>query len=59
MFARPVDDSDWQQIKALITSYFASRVTDEANKVWDREGWDNAKVEELLNMHLRTPHRKS
>ncbi|MBO0935291.1 hypothetical protein J2I47_01895 [Fibrella sp. HMF5335] len=58
MFARPVDDSDWKQIKTLITSYFAQKAISEANKVWDHEGWDKAKVEQLLNTHLRTPYRK-
>ena len=58
MFARPVEMADWQNIKTLITKYFAERAIQEANKIWDEEGWDNAKVQELLNSHLRTPYHK-
>ena len=55
MFARPVDNDDWQNIRTLITNHFGQEAIDEANKVWDREEWDEAKVQELLNAHLRTP----
>ena len=58
MFTRPVEMADWQNIKTLITKYFAERAIQEANKIWDEEGWDNAKVQELLNSHLRTPYHK-
>jgi hypothetical protein len=58
MFARPVDVADWQNIKVIITQYFADKAIEEANKVWDNEGWDNAKIQELLSSHLRTPYKK-
>ena len=58
MFARPVENADWQNIKNMITKYFADRAINEANKVWDNQNWDNSKVEELLNSHLRTPYNK-
>lgn len=53
MFARPVDVADWQNIKVIITQYFADKAIEEANKVWDSEGWNNAKIQELLGSHLR------
>ncbi|MEA5458762.1 hypothetical protein VB796_06930 [Arcicella sp. LKC2W] len=58
MFARPVDVADWQNIKVIITQYFAEKAIEEANKIWDNEGWDNAKIQELLSSHLRTPYKK-
>jgi hypothetical protein len=58
MFARPVENADWQNIKNIITKYFADRAIIEANKVWDNQNWDNSKVQELLNSHLRTPYNK-
>jgi hypothetical protein len=58
MFARPVDVADWQNIKVIITQYFADKAIEEANKIWDNEGWDNAKIQELLSSHLRTPYKK-
>lgn len=59
MFSRPVSDSDWIAIKRMITNYFANKSIEEADKIWDEQGWDNAKIDELLNSHLRTPYNKS
>ena len=58
LFSREVPDEDVRQIKRLITQYFAHKAIQEANQVWDREGWDEQKVEELLNTHARTPYLK-
>ena len=59
-FSRNVSDDDVQEIKRLITRYFAQKAIKGADRVWDEEGWDNKKVEDLLNAHLRTPYtRKS
>jgi hypothetical protein len=58
MFARPVESNDWQNIKVIITKYFANKSIEEANKVWDNNNWDNIKIQELLNSHLRTPYIK-
>ena len=30
----------------------------EADLVWEEQGWDDKKVDELLNTHLRTPYDK-
>jgi hypothetical protein len=58
MFARPVENTGWLNIKNIITKYFADRAIIEANKVWDNQIWDNSKVQELLSSHLRTPYLK-
>lgn len=59
MFAHPVDEADWKQVRNLIVSYFAQKTVDEANKVWDEQGWNEAKVQELIGTHMRTPYRRS
>ena len=52
MFARPVDEKVWQNIKIMITQYFAQKAIEEADKISDNENWDEEKVNNLLNSHL-------
>jgi hypothetical protein len=37
----------------MLAQYFAKRAINEANKVWDQKGWDDKKVEEMLNTKMR------
>ena len=57
-FSQDVSDEDVREIKRLITRYFAEKSIKEADKVWDEKQWDDKKVEELLNTHMRTPYGK-
>ena len=57
-FSRDVSDEDVREIKRLISQYFAQKAIKGADQVWDEEGWDDKKVEELLNTHLRTPYTR-
>lgn len=58
MFAHPVDAADWATIKVMITDYFARKVIEEANNVWDTQQWDADHVEQLLHSHMCPPYRK-
>jgi hypothetical protein len=58
MFSHSVDDADWVEIKKMIVAYFAKKTVEEANRIWDEQGWNDDKVNELLNSHLRTPYQK-
>jgi len=57
MFSHNVDDADWVAIKRLIVRYFAQKATEGADEVWDEQGWNDQKVADLLNTHLRTPYQ--
>ena len=57
MFSHKVDDADWVAIKRMIVRYFAQKAIEGADQVWDEQGWDDQKVEELLHTHLRTPYK--
>ena len=52
-FSRNVSDEDVLAIKRLITTYFAQKATEGADQVWDAEGWNDEKVESLLNHQAR------
>jgi hypothetical protein len=57
MFARPMDEEDLKAIKGLLSSYYAQKVDDESDKLWEEKNLDNQSINDLLNSHLRTPYK--
>ena len=43
-------------LRQVICDYYARRVDDEVDKLWDEGKWDNEKNEAILKEHLRTPY---
>ena len=41
------------EVRKMLGQYFANQAISEANKVWDDKGWDENKVQFLLNNDLR------
>ena len=42
------------ELRQVICDYYARRVDDEVDKLWDEGKWDNEKNEAILKEHLRT-----
>ncbi len=57
MFSYARTESALSDIKDALTRYFADKVDEEMDKLWDEGKWDNEKNEEILKEHLRTPYR--
>lgn len=57
VFAHQLSDEDLKEVKQLLADFFAQKAIAEANKVWDAESWDKAKIQEILNTKLRTPYK--
>lgn len=47
-----------EELRQIISNYYAQKATDEMDKLWDNGDWDEAKNNAVLNEHLRTPYRK-
>ena len=58
LFKTDVEDNDLLAIKKLISDYFAGKAISKADEIWDKEKWDEEKVQELLNTKMRTPYHK-
>lgn len=56
LFSRELDDTDLLEIKRLITSYLAQKVTALADEVWEQKEWTDQHMDQLLNTHQRTPY---
>jgi hypothetical protein len=45
------------ELRQVICDYYARRVDDEMDRLWEEGKWDNEKKEAILQEHLRTPYR--
>ena len=53
VFRHSLDEPDLKRLRKTLAAFFAEMLMDEADKVWEEEGWDEAKVEQLLHTKLR------
>ena len=51
LFSRDMEEKDFLEIKRLIVGYLAGKVSDEADKVWEKNNWTNEDMNELLKKH--------
>ncbi|MDX1907744.1 MAG: hypothetical protein SF053_11970 [Bacteroidia bacterium] len=56
-FSHQLSDQDLLQVRALLAAFFAKKSIETANRVWDEEGWNPEKVDQLLHTKLRTPYQ--
>lgn len=45
------------ELRQVICDYYARRVDDEVDKLWESGQWNDEKNEAVLSEHLRTPYR--
>ena len=44
------------ELRQVISEYYARKATEEMDKLWDAGEWDEAKNDAVLAEHLRTPY---
>ena len=57
MFAHQTNEQDLLAIKKLLAKYYAQKVDEESEKLWEEKGMTQQNIEDLLNTHLRTPYK--
>ena len=45
------------ELRQIICDYYARKVDEEVDKLWESGQWDNEKNEAILDEHLRTPYK--
>lgn len=58
MFSYAKSESALEEIKRALSLYFAKRVSDDMDALWDSGEWSDEKNEAILQEHLRTPYRQ-
>ncbi|MCK4842595.1 MAG: hypothetical protein KAT04_12055 [Methylococcales bacterium] len=56
VFSYQLDNKQLVDIKELLAKYFAKQATQEMDKLWEENDWDNETMSEWTNEHLRTPY---
>lgn len=59
-FSRPIPENQLLEIKEILSEYFAKKVDDEMDKLFEQNKWEvNDKVQEWLGEHMRTLYTKA
>lgn len=56
MFSFAKSEKALDNLKVALSDYFAKKVEDGMDELWDEGLWDDNKNEEILRQHLRTPY---
>ena len=56
MFSYAKGERALEEIRKSLTAYFAQRVEEDMDKLWDEGLWDQDKNEAILKEHLRVPY---
>lgn len=55
-FSYQLNIQQLNDIKMLLANYFAQQATQEMDKLWNENNWDNDTITKWTNEHLRTPY---
>ncbi|MBQ7210130.1 MAG: hypothetical protein IJS05_04465 [Paludibacteraceae bacterium] len=47
-----------EQLRKQLALYYAQKIDDEMDQLWETGTWDETKLNELRGSHFRTPYRK-
>ncbi len=59
VFSYQLNQQQLIDIKNLLANYFAEQATEEMDKLWEENNWDNNTMAEWASEHLRTPYHSS
>lgn len=51
-----VDENDFRQIRIMLSRYFATKASTEAQKIADEQKWSQEHIEALAHEHHRVAH---
>ena len=54
VYSQNLDDDQLLEIKDILTNYFAEKATQEMDKLWVENNWDNKTIDIWANEHMRS-----
>lgn len=57
LYATNIPDEQLREIKLLLSNYFANKASDEMDKLWDENKWNNDTMSQWTNEHNRSKGR--
>ncbi|SDG50869.1 hypothetical protein SAMN04487996_119102 [Dyadobacter soli] len=56
LFEKQLNAKQEQEIKTLLTDYFAKQIDDEVDRIWEEKGLSQQDLNRALEEHKRTPY---
>ena len=56
LLAHFTTEEEVKELNDLVCEYYARKVDEEIDRLWDEGKWNAEKIEETLHEHLRTPY---
>lgn len=54
LYATDIPDQQLQEIKAILSEYFANKASDGFDQIWEEKNWDEKTMKEWANEHNRS-----
>ena len=51
-----VKELEVKELNDVVCEYYARKVDEEMDQLWDEGKWSQEKIDKVLNEHLRTPY---
>jgi len=58
IYSSNISDDQLLEIKSLLANYFAKKVTNGIDQLFEEKGWGHEKIEEWSKEHMRTKYNK-
>ena len=58
IFSRNISNEQLQEIKGILTRYFADKASDEFERLAEEKGWTAETYRQWSKEHMRTPYNK-
>ena len=56
LLAHFTKEEDVKELNDLVCEYYARKVDEEMDRLWEEGKWSEKKIEDTLHEHLRTPY---
>lgn len=56
LLAHFTTEEEVKELNDVVCEYYARKVDEEMDQLWDEGKWSQEKIDEVLNEHLRTPY---
>lgn len=56
LFEYELSEQQLMEVRKLLSTYFAEKATQEMDKLFEENNWDNQKMEDWTNEHMRTKY---
>jgi hypothetical protein len=54
VFSFDLEEKQLNDVRELLTHYFAKNLTSEMDKLWEEQNWTDDMMQELAKQHMRT-----